>query len=106
MARNKKPKAPPLHQPRASLGPEPDEELDLHGMAVDEALAAVDQLLLRHKGRSGVILRLIHGHSNRGLDSIRTRLHQALGTVWKRKVARYRLDFHNHGATLVETSGV
>ena len=105
MSGRKKAKPVPTHQPRAPLGPIPEEELDMHGMAVDEALAAADALLSRYRGRPGAVLRLIHGHSNRGPDSIRTRLHHALATVWKRRVLRFRLDFHNHGATLVETSG-
>jgi DNA-nicking Smr family endonuclease len=105
MARKRKAKPASGPRVRRFLGPEPEEELDLHGMAVDEALAAVDVLLTAYRGKAGILLRLIHGHSNRGPDSIRVRLHQNLATVWKRRVARYRLDFHNHGATLIETSG-
>ena len=77
-----------------------DEEIDLHGMAVDEALVAAEALLRRH--RSGATVRLIHGHSNRGPESIRTGLHRALVSVWKHRVKRHRTDFHNPGATLVE----
>ena len=83
-----------------------DEELDLHGMAVDEALVAAEQALSRHRGKPGTYLRFIHGHSNRGPDSIRTRLHLALRTVWSQKVKRFRMDFYNTGATLVETTGI
>lgn len=77
-----------------------DEEVDLHGMAVDEALVAAEAVLRRH--RAGAMVRLIHGHSNRGHDSIRTNLHRALTSVWKQRVKRFRTDFHNPGATLVE----
>jgi DNA-nicking Smr family endonuclease len=77
-----------------------DEDVDLHGMAVDEALAEAEAALSRH--RSGAVVRLIHGHSNRGQGSIRTRVHQSLVSVWKSKVKRFRLDFNNPGATLVE----
>ena len=77
-----------------------DEELDLHGMAIDEALVAAEALLRRH--RAGATVRLVHGHSNRGPDSIRSRLHRALGSVWKHRVRRFRTDFMNPGATLVE----
>ncbi len=79
-----------------------EEELDLHGMAVDEALVAAGLLLERHRGKSGRILRIVHGHSNSAPVSIRKSLHRNLNTVWKRQVKRYRLDFHNPGATLVE----
>ncbi len=77
-----------------------DEEVDLHGMAVDEALVAAEAALSRH--RRGSVIRLVHGHSNRGHDSIRTRLRLALDSVWSIRVKRYRTDFHNPGATLVE----
>ena len=79
-----------------------EEELDLHGMAVDEAIVAAGLLLERHRGKSGRILRIVHGHSNSAPDSIRKSLHRNLNTVWKRQVKRYRLDFHNPGATLLE----
>ncbi len=77
-----------------------DEEVDLHGMAVDEALTAADGLLKRH--RAGAMVRIIHGHSNKGNDSIRTNLHRALGSVWKNRIKRFRTDFMNPGATLIE----
>jgi hypothetical protein len=51
------------------------------------------------------MVRLIHGHSNAGPDSIRKRVRLALDTVWSRRVRRYRTDFHNPGATLVELTG-
>ena len=79
-----------------------EEELDLHGMAVDEALVAAGLLLDRHRGKPGRIVRIVHGHSNSAPDSIRKSLHRNLNTVWKRHVKRYRLDFMNPGATLVE----
>jgi len=82
-----------------------DEELDLHGMAVDEAVAATEQLLARHRGKPGNKLRLIHGHSNSAPDSIRKRIRLALDTVWSKRITRYRTDFNNPGATLVEVSG-
>ena len=93
--------------PRPARTPEfpVDEELDLHGMAVDEALAAVDGMLARHRGRPGAMLRIVHGQSNPSPDSIRKRLRLSLDTVWKNRVRRLRADFLNPGATLVETSG-
>jgi DNA-nicking Smr family endonuclease len=82
-----------------------EEELDLHGMALDEALAMAEQLLERYRRKSGSILRIVHGHSNSAPDSIRKSLHRNFATVWKRHVKRYRLDFNNPGATLLEISG-
>lgn len=88
----------PARQPEYPV----DEEIDLHGMAVDEALTAAEAMLARH--RTGAKLRFIHGHSNRGNDSIRTNLHRALTSVWKKRVKRFRTDFANPGATLVEVA--
>jgi len=82
-----------------------EEDLDLHGMAVDEALAAAAHLLDRYKGRPGAIVRIIHGHSNSAPDSIRKSLYRNFKTVWKHRVTRYRMDIHNPGATLVELVG-
>jgi DNA-nicking Smr family endonuclease len=99
-ARNgRKPRGLGLTPARAAEYPV-DEEADLHGMAVDEALVAAEALLKRH--RAGATVRIIHGHSNRGNDSIRTNLHRALTSVWKNRVKRFRTDFHNPGATLIE----
>ena len=99
MAAKRKPSVPVLYDFVV------EEEFDLHGMAVDEAMAAAEQLLERHRGKPGTIVRLVHGHSNSSPDSIRKSLHRNLATVWKRRVKRYRLDFHNPGATLVEIGG-
>jgi DNA-nicking Smr family endonuclease len=76
-----------------------DEELDLHGMAVDEALAATELALTRN--RSGATLRLIHGHSSGNVGSIRGALRRNLETVWKKKARSFRPEPGNPGATLV-----
>jgi len=76
-----------------------DEELDLHGMAVDEALAQAELALARH--RAGATLRFIHGHSSGDLGSIRGALRRNLETVWRKRVRSFRLEPGNPGATLV-----
>ena len=101
---SKKKSPPPVHAP--VLYPFViEEDLDLHGMAVDEAMAAAEHLLERYKARPGAILRIIHGHSNIAPDSIRKSLYRNLGTIWKQRIKRYRLDVHNPGATLLEIAG-
>ncbi len=82
-----------------------EEELDLHGMAVDEAMAAAEQFLERYENKPGTILRIIHGHSNIAPDSIRKSLQRNFATVWKHRIKRHRLDVHNPGATLLEIAG-
>lgn len=78
-----------------------DEELDLHGCAVDEALALVELALARHRGRPGSVIRLIHGHSSGNSGSIKGALRRGLESVWKSRVAAYRPEPGNPGATLV-----
>jgi len=104
MAPKRKPAAAPTH-PFVLYDFKIDEELDLHGMAVDEAMAAADQLLERYHKRPGAILRVVHGSSNSAPNSIRKSLHRNFETVWKRRVNRYRLDILNPGATILEVSG-
>lgn len=94
----KKPGTSPV--PRAAIPV--DEEIDLHGMAVDEAAAAVEMALARHAGRRAT-LRLVHGHSSGDSGSIRGALRRNLGTVWSRKIASFRPEPGNPGATLVLT---
>jgi hypothetical protein len=83
---------------------QPDETLDLHGMALDEAEAAVEFLLDRMRGRKTLLL-LIHGRSQTGPQSIRGRLQLHLKGKWKSRVNRVRNDYLNPGATWVETTG-
>jgi DNA-nicking Smr family endonuclease len=78
-----------------------DEEIDLHGQSIAEALVAVELALARHHGRPGAILRLIHGHSSGNVGSIRGALHRNLETVWRRQVKSFRPEPGNPGATLV-----
>lgn len=86
-----------------------EEEIDLHGMAIDEAIALVEMALGRYRSRPGTCLRIIHGHSSgrpdptTGVraDSIKGTLHRNLASVWKRRVRAFRQEPGNPGATLI-----
>lgn len=78
-----------------------EEELDLHGMAIDEAMAQVELALARWRIRPGACIRIIHGKSSGSRDSIKGMLRHNLETRWKGKVATFRQEPANPGATLV-----
>lgn len=90
-----------------SAGPAPgrlaisvDEEIDLHGLSIAEALAQVEMALARWT-RNGGTLRVIHGHSSGASDSIKGALRRNLESVWKGRIAAYRPEPGNPGATLI-----
>ncbi len=104
--------AGPVQVPFPSTGGKPvlrpeipfDEEMDLHGLAVDEALVQADLAIGRYRGRPGAVLRFIHGHSSggSGLGSIKGALKRSLETVWKSRIQSFRPEPGNPGATLVK----
>lgn len=79
-----------------------EEEVDLHGMAVDEAMVQAELALKRWQGRSGAVLRFIHGHSSGNAGSIKGALKRSLETLWKNRVRSVKPEPGNPGATLVK----
>ena len=93
-------KAPLAGMPRARLAPEVDEEIDLHGLSIAEAMAQVEMALARW-ARAGGRLRVIHGHSSGSGASIKGALRRNLGSIWKSRIDSSRPDPGNPGATLI-----
>lgn len=91
-------------EPRADLPARPaievDEEIDLHGLTIAEAMAQVEMALARWS-RTGGRIRCIHGHSSGNADSIKGALRRNLGSVWKSKVDAFRPEPGNPGTTLI-----
>jgi hypothetical protein len=79
---------------------EVDEELDLHGLTIAEALAQVEFAIARW-ARFGGTLRAIHGHSSGAADSIKGTLRRNLESVWKGRIAAFRPEPGNPGSTLI-----
>jgi DNA-nicking Smr family endonuclease len=78
-----------------------EEELDLHGLAIDEAMAQVELALARWRRHAGACLRIIHGRSSGNENSIKGSLRRNLETKWKGKIGSFRPEPGNPGATLV-----
>jgi DNA-nicking Smr family endonuclease len=78
-----------------------EEEIDLHGLAIDEAMVQVELALARWRNHPGACLRIIHGKSSGTKDSIKGTLRHNLETRWKNKVRTFRQEIANPGACLV-----
>lgn len=100
MSRRRQGKGTP--PPAARLAMPVDEEVDLHGMAVDEAMVQAELALKRWQGRSGAVIRFIHGHSSGDSGSIKGALKRSLQTLWNSRVQGVRPEPGNPGATLVK----
>jgi DNA-nicking Smr family endonuclease len=103
--KGRKRKDPPGKRPLEGAAPartviEVEEEIDLHGLSIVEAMAQVDLALARW-ARSGGSLRVIHGHSSGASDSIKGALRRNLESVWKSRVAAFRPEPGNPGSTLI-----
>jgi len=78
-----------------------DRELDLHGMTIEAALQTVSRLVRSPARRGGEVVRLIHGHSNRGEDSIKTQVTRMLTGPWMKYLQDVYPEPKNPGATLI-----
>jgi DNA-nicking Smr family endonuclease len=95
-------KAPSLSQSQAAkLPPVIDEDLDLHGLAIDEAMVQVEQALARYRRGVSACIRIIHGKSSGTHDSIKGSLRRNLETRWSNRIRSFRPESGNPGATLV-----
>ena len=90
-----------LSPARPGLAIEVDEEIDLHGLTIAEAMVQVEAALARW-GRAGGRLRVIHGHSSGPADSIKGALRRNLESVWKSRIDSFRPEPANPGATLIK----
>lgn len=81
-----------------------EEEVDLHGLAIDEALVQADLALSRYRGRTGAVLRFIHGHSTGLSGTIKGALKRNLESVWKGRIQSFRPEPGNPGCTLVKVA--
>ncbi len=90
---------------RFGLPPQVEEEIDLHGLAIDEAMVQVELALARWRNRPGACIRVIHGQSSGSKISIKGMLKRNLETQWKGRIRSFRPELGNPGATLVFLPG-
>ena len=91
--RGPKPKAPETDAPNPAA---PPGRADLHGLTVEEAIAAVDQQMDHALRRGADRLEIVHG---KGSGRIREALHRHLATI--PAVSAFKLDPRNTGVTWV-----
>jgi DNA-nicking Smr family endonuclease len=92
---------PDAEKPIARFPASADEDLDLHGLTIAEAMAQVEMALARWSRRGDACLRVIHGQSSGDRDSIKGALRRNLETVWKGRIRSFRPEPGNPGATLI-----
>lgn len=83
------------------LDAEVDEELDLHGMTIDQGVAAVDEFL-QMAGSFGLhCVRIIHGIGPQKGVSMRNSVRKFLDSKCGKLIESKRIEGHNDGAVLV-----
>lgn len=88
--------APDLSPQRGQRGAGPSREIDLHGLTVEEAIAACERALNEALLADASELRVIHG---KGGGRIRAALHRRLREF--SAIRAFRLDPRNEGVTIV-----
>ena len=78
-----------------------DYELDLHDCTIDEAMAKVEQEITALSQAGYKTLRVIHGNSSRGVNTIKSQLRINLNSRWKKWVDGYKSDLFNQGITII-----
>ncbi len=92
---------PDRAKPVSRLPIQVDEELDLHGLSIAEALAQTEMALARWGRAPDACIRLIHGASSGDRGSIKGALRRQLETTWKGRIRGFKPEPGNPGATLV-----
>ena len=83
------------------MSAEVDEDVDLHGLVISEAMAQAEMAIARWSRTPDACIRLIHGASSGTRESIKGALRRNLETVWKGRIRGFKPEPGNPGATLV-----
>lgn len=78
-----------------------DEELDLHGMTVDEALANLEIMMDQMKFAGHKTLRVIHGGGFGQYGPVKKYFDRHISGPLKSRISSVRKEGHNSGATLL-----
>ncbi len=78
-----------------------DEELDLHGLTIDQGVAEAE-LFIEMAGQYNLnSVRIVHGLGPDNGPSIRSEVIRFLKTKGKGKISGYKIEPHNQGAVIV-----
>jgi DNA-nicking Smr family endonuclease len=91
----------PGESPKKRSGISVAKELDLHGQTIDAAMRQVHALVSRSNLPGGSVIRIIHGYSNAGEDSIKVQLQRLLQGSLATRIQDFYLEPFNPGATLI-----
>lgn len=88
--------------PAAWEMPNPEDEIDLHGMTADEAAEAVERRIddLIIAGLS--VLRVIHGGGNPSYGNVKRIIDRKVRSEWSNKVVFYRTEPDNAGSSILK----
>ncbi|MCQ2060499.1 MAG: Smr/MutS family protein [Fibrobacter sp.] len=88
--------------PAAWEMPNPEDEIDLHGMTADEAAEAVERRIddLIIAGLS--VLRIIHGGGNPSYGNVKKIIDRKVRSEWSNKVVYYRTEPDNAGSSILK----
>lgn len=87
---------------RSIFEEEVDDQLDLHGCAIDEAMYLTEEFIIGAYGAKYNKVRLIHGGSlSFNEESIKGELKKTLGRKLKKYINSFRYEINNGGATIV-----
>ncbi|MBL8027023.1 MAG: Smr/MutS family protein [Fibrobacteres bacterium] len=80
---------------------EVDEELDLHGLSIDQGVAAVDEFLQMASGFNLHCVRIIHGIGPVAGKSMRKEVRKYIDTKCGHIIETKKIEGHNDGAVIV-----
>ena len=85
--------------------PTADSEIDLHGLALEEALCKVEQELKLAKKNKWKCIRIVHGIGEKSGGVIRKVLEQKFRSEWSGFISEYRYERNNRGSSLAILGG-
>jgi len=85
--------------------PAADSEIDLHGLALEEALCKVELELKLAKKNKWKCIRIVHGIGEKSGGVIRKVLEQKFRSEWSGFISEYRYERNNRGSSLAILGG-
>ncbi|OGJ90278.1 MAG: hypothetical protein A2268_12440 [Candidatus Raymondbacteria bacterium RifOxyA12_full_50_37] len=99
-ARHRK-KVPKVSPPKKVREISVDEEIDLHGLTIDQGIVELELFLDMAREYKLTSVRVIHGLGPDKGDSLRKEVHRYFKTRGKKKISGFFVEPHNQGAVIV-----